>query len=738
VLPSNVGTAASADIVGVRLVTALAGGDPNGDITEASVSADGRWLVFSSDAENLTDDDGNFSRDIFVKDLEEGTITLLSKLPELGGQTDADSYEPVICGDGSIVAFTTDSDLLDLDDNDFNGEADVYVIERDANDTGIFDEFEEPGGVRITRVSVGVEGLETDFGANSPAISDDCEWVAFVAIDPLSDDDFNDGEDVYVRSLVDLPAEIEDFEPPVLVTKSANVGNPLGGGGVLPGFSADGRYVTFASTGADLATGPDAGLGGIFVHDRDVDGNGIYDESGQTRSVHVSVQPNGRASTGVADTSVPAQITPDGRCVAFRFNNGFDISEDVTQSQGVFVHDRDAGTTTLVSVGSTGLQAIEAAGPSISPDCRYAGFDSGDPNVVPGDTNGARDAFVRDLQSNRTALLSQTAGGSPANGFTVVNQVLADNMAILTSSASEIGGAGGGSGALDAFLVEFELAPQFALTVNRAGAGNGSVLSNPAGINCGATCEAVFDGGTQVTLTANAMAGSMFAGWSGACLGTGTCRVTMSKARTVTATFVPTVAGFNDVPANAFYADAVAWLKLFDITTGFGGNPTTFAPNVAVNRGQMAAFLWRMMDQPAAPGGHTFTDVPPTAFFNVAVAWLLEKGITTGFGGSPTTFAPNVVVNRGQMAAFLWRMAGSPSVPTGHTFADVPSTAFFDQAVAWLLYHGITTGFGGSSTTFAPNVAVNRGQMAAFLYRLASTPAAWDASITLPSSVVKS
>ena len=77
----------------------------------------------------------------------------------------------------------------------------------------------------------------------------------------------------------------------------------------------------------------------------------------------------------------------------------------------------------------------------------------------------------------------------------------------------------------------------FPLTVNKSGTGSGTVTSNPGGINCGATCTSSYNSGTVVTLTATPAAGSVFAGWSGGCSGTGSCAVTMNAAATVTASF---------------------------------------------------------------------------------------------------------------------------------------------------------------------------------------------------------
>ena len=104
--------------------------------------------------------------------------------------------------------------------------------------------------------------------------------------------------------------------------------------------------------------------------------------------------------------------------------------------------------------------------------------------------------------------------------------------------------------------------------------------------------------------------------------------------------------------------------------------------------------------------------------------------VTTGT--SPTTFAPAEFVTRAQMATFLWRMCGEPAPAARSGFVDVPAGSFFERAVAWMAELGITTGV--SPTRFAPLDRIRRGEMATFLHRLASTPAAWSL-VSPPSSV---
>ncbi len=164
------------------------------------------------------------------------------------------------------------------------------------------------------------------------------------------------------------------------------------------------------------------------------------------------------------------------------------------------------------------------------------------------------------------------------------------------------------------------------------------------------------------------------------------------------------IAGFVDV-AGTTHAEAIAWVAEQGITGGFGDG--TFRPGADVTRGQMAAFLARSLDLPAGPA--TFDDVVGTTPA-AAIAAVAEAGITTGFPDG--TFRPGDAVTRGQMAAFLTRGLDLP--PGSATFGDVTGTTH-EAAIAAVAEAGITTGF--PDGTFRPGRPVNRGQMAAFLFR---------------------
>lgn len=167
---------------------------------------------------------------------------------------------------------------------------------------------------------------------------------------------------------------------------------------------------------------------------------------------------------------------------------------------------------------------------------------------------------------------------------------------------------------------------------------------------------------------------------------------------------------FTDVPATAYYADAVAWAVANGITTGTDEN--TFSPNAPCTRAQVVTFLWRAMGSPEPRSAGTFTDVDASSYYAKAVRWALENGITSGT--SATTFEPNAVCTRAQVVTFLMRALDGRSYGSAG-FADVAASSYYADAVAWAVANGITDGTG--ATTFSPDTQCNRAQIVTFLYR---------------------
>ena len=182
--------------------------------------------------------------------------------------------------------------------------------------------------------------------------------------------------------------------------------------------------------------------------------------------------------------------------------------------------------------------------------------------------------------------------------------------------------------------------------------------------------------------------------------------------------------GFEDVPGSHVFAAEIAWLAATGISTGYEDEDgyVEFRPSQPVLREQMAAFLYRYASEESVDDdGASFSDIATTHPFFDHVEWLAGTGISTGY--PDRTFRGTQPVLREQMAAFLWRYAGSPdvpSLPTTSPFRDVPTSHAFYEAIVWLANQGISTGY--ADGTFRPSQPVLREQMAAFLSRMDLAP----------------
>ena len=174
----------------------------------------------------------------------------------------------------------------------------------------------------------------------------------------------------------------------------------------------------------------------------------------------------------------------------------------------------------------------------------------------------------------------------------------------------------------------------------------------------------------------------------------------------------PQTGVFVDVATGSYYEDAVDWAVENGITQGT--DDTHFSPDGICTRAQAVTFLWRAAGSPA-PRSRTvpFTDVPAGSYYYDAVLWAVENGITEGT--SDTTFSPNMTCTRAQIVAFLWRSEKSPAAGTANPFADVKSTAYYADAVLWAVKENITRGT--TNTTFSPDADCTRLQIVTFLWR---------------------
>jgi Tol biopolymer transport system component len=266
--------------VTTRVTVDLAGGDADGDSYYPSISADGRYVAFESEATDLVAGDDNGLEDVFVRDLATGT-TERASVDAAGDDADGESEWPRLSADGRLVAFHSEAgDLVPGDDNDL---LDVYVRDLVAGTT--------------TRVSVDGTGGDPNGLSYQPSISADGRHVAFgsAATDLVAGGDDGLHEDVFVRDLVAgvttrVSVDVAGGDPD---QTSRN-----------PSTSGDGRYVAFYSEASDLVAG---------------DGNGVYDvfvrDVATGTTTRVSVDRFGGDPSGLSSR---ASISEDGRRVAFR------------------------------------------------------------------------------------------------------------------------------------------------------------------------------------------------------------------------------------------------------------------------------------------------------------------------------------------------------------------------------------------------------------------------------------
>ena len=170
--------------------------------------------------------------------------------------------------------------------------------------------------------------------------------------------------------------------------------------------------------------------------------------------------------------------------------------------------------------------------------------------------------------------------------------------------------------------------------------------------------------------------------------------------------------GFSDVDADDWFAASAVYARDNGIMNGTSA--TTFNPNGTTSGGQIAAILYRAAGSPAASGGTDFSDVAETAYYASAVRWAAANGVVTGYADG--TFRPNDPITRQQMAAILWRYAGSPAAESGTDYADESAIASYAvTAVDWARDAGVISGRDGNR--FDPSGRATRAQAAVILHR---------------------
>jgi uncharacterized protein involved in high-affinity Fe2+ transport len=335
------------------------GGQADNSSYSPAISADGRWVAYYSQAENLVDGDTNGASDVFLYERDSGLTRRVSVRSD-GGQANSGSYDRAISADGRWIAYA--STATNLVDNDTNGIADVFLFDRDT------------GAVR--RVSVRSDGGQANNSdsALEPAISADGRWITYNSIATnLVDDDTNAVRDVFLHD--------RDSGLTRRVSVRSDGGQATGQDSEGPAISADGRWITYWSYAANLVDGDTNTASDVFLYDRD---------TGTTR--RVSVRSNGGQVTSSSDE--PA-ISADGRWITYTSYAANVVDNDTNGMADVFLHDRVTGNTLRVSVRGNGVQASNiSVGPAISADGRWITYTSAAADLVDNDTNDMNDVFL--------------------------------------------------------------------------------------------------------------------------------------------------------------------------------------------------------------------------------------------------------------------------------------------------------------------------------------------------------
>ncbi len=338
-----------------RVSTDSAGAAANGHSSLPYISADGRHVVFESLASNLVEGDTNGQADIFVKDIQTGETRMVST-DSNGVQGDAASGRPSISADGRYVVFSSDSTNLVAGDS--NNRLDVFLKDLQTGET-----------TRVSTTSGGIQGNNDSlFGF----ISADGNSVAFhSSASNFVAGDTNGTMDVFVK----------DLRSNEIKAASTNSSGELAGNSVDPFLSADGRYVVFLSTAANLVDGDTNGSRDVFIKDLQTD-----------ETKRLSTDSNGNETSGGCYDCI---LSADGRYVAFHSLAGDLVPGDTNGSYDAFLKDVQTGEILRLSTDAASVQGNAASlSPVLSADGRYVGFLSAASNLVAGDMNALSDFFI--------------------------------------------------------------------------------------------------------------------------------------------------------------------------------------------------------------------------------------------------------------------------------------------------------------------------------------------------------
>jgi len=376
-----------------RISVNFQGNEGNNFSINPSISADSRYIAFESAANNLVIGDTNNQTDIFITDRQTQTTNIVS-VNSFGSGGNFNSFHPSVSGDGRFVTFASNANNLVPGDN--NNTTDIFLRDLLTATT--------------TRISVDSLGNQSNAASVNPTISADGRYIAFESdATNLVMGDINNARDIFLHdTLTGMTAQIS----------KNSLGDRANFSSFNPAISADGRFIAFDSFATNIVAGDTNNTRDVFWHDT---------LTGITSSISVDALGNQGDFS-----SITPSISADGRFVAFDSSATNLVLGDTNGVRDIFVRDLLNGITSRVSVDIFGNEVSRSSfAPTISDDGRFVAFDSFDPLLVPGDSNGTNDIFVRDLLNGVTTRISVNDGGLEGN-FSSFNPAISASGEVVT------------------------------------------------------------------------------------------------------------------------------------------------------------------------------------------------------------------------------------------------------------------------------------------------------------------
>jgi Tol biopolymer transport system component len=431
------------------------GNDRSGSPT---LSSDGRYVAFDSLASNLVPNDNNAASDIFLRDLLNNVTSLISK-DGSGHSILGNSFDPSISADGKFITFESSATLIVADSNN---KRDIYLYDVVNNIN--------------TLVSIDSNASQANEESRSAFLSADGKHTAFVSLADNLDllvPDTNVMNDIFVRDRVDVAKTTRQS----LATDGPFPAPPNGPCCYDIRISSNGSYVVYDSQAGNLVVGDTntdletyyKGIQDIFV----------YDTNTQS-TIRASVHSDGTQSSRRSDHG---SISADGRYVVFDSLASDLIDDDTNYTTDVFLHDMQSHQTRRISLDPLGNQLDASSSTAdISANGRFVVFISGADNLVTGDTNGVEDVFVLDRQTGdyqRVNVSSQGVQVTDTSNFTFAPRISGDGRYVVFQSSADNLVADDTNGVTDVFVHDLQQEKTWRVSINSSGEQGDAQSGNP-------------------------------------------------------------------------------------------------------------------------------------------------------------------------------------------------------------------------------------------------------------------